>query len=146
VEAIEKDDPRTKNLFFDVTTVVLPTTGADRLTLIARRLRQLTPQRILFGSDAASGGNLPPREGWAAFRRLPLSEAEFQTIARNVPPYMRDQRTGFAHLDSNQGERWSRVTGGAVPLLIAQGVRKRVLRAEAIRPSHFHDLVVHPKQ
>jgi predicted TIM-barrel fold metal-dependent hydrolase len=89
VEAIEKDDPRTKNLFFDVTTVVLPTTDAERLTLIARRLRQLGLQRILYGSDAASGGNLPPRDGWAAFRRLPLNEAEFHTIARNIPPYMR---------------------------------------------------------
>ena len=88
-EAIEKGDPRTKNLYFDVTTVVLPITDAKRLALIARRLRQVGVQRILYGSDAAAGGNLPPREGWAAFRRLPLTEAEFQTIASNVPPYMR---------------------------------------------------------
>lgn len=88
-EAIEKRDPRTKNLYFDVTTVVLPITSSERLTLIARRLRQLGLQRILYGSDAAVGTNLPPRESWAAFRRLPLTETEFQTIARNVPPYMR---------------------------------------------------------
>ena len=87
--AIEKGDPHTKNLYFDVTTVVLPITGSERLTLIARRLRELGLPRILYGSDAASGGNLPPREGWAAFQRLPLTEAEFQIIAGNVPPYMR---------------------------------------------------------
>ncbi|CAN5855072.1 hypothetical protein BH24ACI4_BH24ACI4_00890 [soil metagenome] len=46
-------------------------------------------ERILYGSDAASGGNLPPREGWAAFRRLPLTEAEFTTITSNLAPYMR---------------------------------------------------------
>jgi predicted TIM-barrel fold metal-dependent hydrolase len=89
VEAIRKRDPRTKNLYFDVTTVVLPVTSADRLTLIATRLRQLGLQRILYGSDAAAGRNLPPQQSWAAFRRLPLSEAEFQVIANNVPPYMR---------------------------------------------------------
>ena len=89
VEAIEKCDPRTKNFYFDVTTVVLPVTSAEKLALIATRLRQLGLQRILYGSDAASGGNLPPKQGWAAFRRLPLTEAEFQIIANNVPPYMR---------------------------------------------------------
>ncbi len=89
VEAIERGDPHTRNLYFDVTTVVLPGTSAERLGLIAGRLRQLGLQRILYGSDAASGGSLPPREGWAAFQRLPLTEAEFQVIAQNVPPYLR---------------------------------------------------------
>src|SRR5918994_4583767 len=89
VEAIEKGDARTKNLFFDVTTVVLPKASPEQLTLMAKRLRQLGLQRILYGSDAAAGGNLPPREGWAAFRRLPLTDAEFQIIAANIPPNMR---------------------------------------------------------
>lgn len=88
VDAIAKNDPRTKNLYFDVTTVVLPEASADRRALVARRLRQLGLQRILYGSDAAAGGNLPPRESWAAFRSLPLTETEFRTIAENVPPYM----------------------------------------------------------
>ncbi len=88
-EAIGRGDPHTGNLYFDVTTVVLPTTSPDGLALIATRLRQLGLRRILYGSDAASGGNLPPREGWAAFRRLPLTEAEFTTITSNLAPYMR---------------------------------------------------------
>ena len=89
VDAIGKGDPRTKNMYFDVTTVVVPQAPAERLTLVAGRLRQLGLQRILHGSDAAAGGNLPPRESWTAFGRLPLTETEFQTIARNIPPYMR---------------------------------------------------------
>ena len=89
VEAIEKGDPRTKGLYFDVTTVVLPIASDERKQLMAARLRQLGLQRILYGSDAASGTNLPPREGWASFRTLPLTDAEFQLIAGNVPPYMR---------------------------------------------------------
>jgi predicted TIM-barrel fold metal-dependent hydrolase len=88
-EAIEKGDPRTKNMYFDVTTVVLPNMRAELLQQIATRIRQLGLSRILYGSDAATGGNLPPKEGWVAFRKLPLSEQEFRTIAENVPSYLR---------------------------------------------------------
>ena len=88
VDAIEKGDPRTKHLYFDVTAVARPG-AADQAHLVATRIRQLGLHRILYGSDAASGANLPPREGWAAFRKLPLTEAELQVIAANVPPYMR---------------------------------------------------------
>jgi uncharacterized protein len=90
-EAITKGDSRTKRLYFDVTTVAQPNMQADRAKLLAARIRQLGVGRILYGSDAASGSNLPPREGWAAFRRLPLSEDEFRTIAGNVPPYCGDR-------------------------------------------------------
>lgn len=89
VDAIEKGDPRTRQLWFDLTTVALPTATADQRKLLATRIRQLGVGRVLYGSDATAGGNLPPREGWAAFRQLPLTEAEFRTIAGNVPPYMR---------------------------------------------------------
>jgi uncharacterized protein len=89
VEAIGKGDSRTRHLYFDVATVAHSDTSADEANLIASRIRQLGTHRILYGSDAPARGNLPPREGWAAFRRLPLTEAEFQTIAANVPPYLR---------------------------------------------------------
>jgi predicted TIM-barrel fold metal-dependent hydrolase len=89
VEAIANGDSRTKQLYFDVTAVASRNTPADQAKLVATRIRQLGVQRVLYGSDAATGGNLPPQEGWAAFRRLPLSEDEFRTIAGNVPPYLR---------------------------------------------------------
>jgi predicted TIM-barrel fold metal-dependent hydrolase len=57
--------------------------------LIARRIREIGVDRILYGSDGAGGGNAEPKAAWAAFRELPLTEAEFQTIAANVAPYMR---------------------------------------------------------
>ena len=44
---------------------------------------------MLYGSDAAAGDNLRPREGWAAFRGLPLTEDELARIAANVAPYLR---------------------------------------------------------
>jgi uncharacterized protein len=88
VDAIARQDPRTRQLWFDVTTVARNATPADA-NLLVRRIRQLGVQRVLFGADAATGGNLPPRESWADFLKLPLTAAEFQTIASNVAPYMR---------------------------------------------------------
>lgn len=88
VDAIARQDPRTRQLWFDVTTVAQNATP-DEANRLATRIRQLGVQRVLFGSDAATGSNLPPRESWADFRKLPLTDAEFQTIAGNVAPYMR---------------------------------------------------------
>ena len=56
---------------------------------MAKRIRRVGVERILFGSDAATVGNLPPREAWVAFRQLPLTDEEFRTIAANVAPYLR---------------------------------------------------------
>lgn len=89
VDAIEKGDPRSRQLWFDLTTVAVPTATADQRDRLTMRIRQLGVNRLLYGSDAATGTNLPPREGWAAFRQLPLTADEFRTIAGNVPPYMR---------------------------------------------------------
>ena len=60
-----------------------------RAELIARRIRQLEPKRVRFGSDGFGGGNLAPREAWAALWRLPLSDDEFRVIAAIIAPYMR---------------------------------------------------------
>ena len=87
-EAIARRDARAEKLWFDVTTVAR-NASAPEAEAIATRIRQLGVQRVLYGSDAATGGNLAPREAWADFLRLPLTAAEFQTVARNVAPYMR---------------------------------------------------------
>ena len=61
----------------------------EKANLIASRIRQLGVQRVLYGSDSKGQGNLVPREGWAAFLQLPLSEDEFETIRNNIAPYIR---------------------------------------------------------
>jgi predicted TIM-barrel fold metal-dependent hydrolase len=88
VDAVAQHDPRTERLYFDVTGVVGADMPAEQADLIVQRIRQLGVQRVLYGSDAAVAGN-SPQQGWAGFRRLPLTDAEFQTIAGNLTPYMR---------------------------------------------------------
>jgi predicted TIM-barrel fold metal-dependent hydrolase len=89
-EAIAAGNPQTKNLYFDITTLVNLNISVEKSKLLAERIRQLGVRRVLYGSDLAVGGNLPPRQSWALFRGLlPLTEQEFTTIANNVAPYMR---------------------------------------------------------
>ena len=86
--AVEQNDPRTRHLWFDVATVVDRHISEAHAALVAQRIRQVGPERVLYGSDAAAGDNLRPREAWAAFRRLPLAGHEFARIAANVAPYI----------------------------------------------------------
>jgi uncharacterized protein len=88
-QAVEKGDSRTRRLFFDVTSVVDRDISSANAALVAKRIRQVGVERVLYGTDAAVGDNLRPRESWAAFRRLPLSNAEFDRIAANEAPYLR---------------------------------------------------------
>jgi predicted TIM-barrel fold metal-dependent hydrolase len=87
-EAVQNGDRRTRRLWFDVASIADLNISPANAALAAKRIRQVGVERILYGSDAAAAGNLPPREGWAAFRRLPLTEAEFESIARNLAPYL----------------------------------------------------------
>ena len=78
VDAIAAHDPRVKQLWFDVTTV-------------ARNARDDTAKLLggLYGSDGAPGETSPPERPGPSSSKLPLTEAEFRTIANNVAPYMR---------------------------------------------------------
>jgi predicted TIM-barrel fold metal-dependent hydrolase len=88
-DAVERNDPRTRQLWFDVASLAAPDIPPADAELLVRRIRQVGVGRILYGSDAAAGDTPRPREGWAAFRKLPLTESEFAQIAGNVAPYLR---------------------------------------------------------
>ena len=90
-EAIARRDPRTRNLWFDVTTIAHPSNPPERSAIIAKRIRQIGVKRILYGSDAAVGSNpnLLPREGWAEFFKLGLTDKEIESIANNRAPYFK---------------------------------------------------------
>ncbi len=88
-EAVAANDPRTRNLYFDLATVA-DEQPPERLQLLARRIRQIGVARILYGSDAAYGGRRTANEEWSTFRGMvPLTDAEFAVIRDNVAPYLR---------------------------------------------------------
>ncbi len=89
VEAIRQRDSRMKHVYFDVSGIAGYGQWLETAALLAKRIRQLGVERILYGSDGSGSGNLAPKEAWAAFRRLPLSEAEFRVIENNIAPYMK---------------------------------------------------------
>jgi predicted TIM-barrel fold metal-dependent hydrolase len=89
-DAIARHDPRMRNVWFDVTTVVQPDMSPAELQQLARRIRQVGVDRVLYGSDADANPLAYPQAGWKAFQQLPLTGAEFTVIADNVAPYMQD--------------------------------------------------------
>jgi uncharacterized protein len=88
VEAIRQKDPRVALVWFDMSAVILPDRSVDKKDLIARRIRELGPERVLYGTDIFAGTG-DYRESMRAFHLVPLTAAEFRTIEGNVPPYMR---------------------------------------------------------
>jgi predicted TIM-barrel fold metal-dependent hydrolase len=88
IKAIASHDSRMAHVYFDISGIAGFGNWGNKADQIAARIRQIGVQRILFGSDSARGGGLPPRDAWSNFLKLPLSEAEMRTIARNIAPYM----------------------------------------------------------
>ncbi|HEY8574552.1 amidohydrolase family protein [Phenylobacterium sp.] len=90
IEAIRKGDSRMRRVIFDATTVAAPSSSAEEGALIARRIREIGVERVVFGSDLPIGGNPSLAEGWKVFRaKVPLTDAELSRIAGNVAPYLR---------------------------------------------------------
>lgn len=87
-DAIANQDPRTRNLYFDMSIQPHPASSNDEITAITKRLRQIGMDRILFGSD---GPDFPrPALAWADFKwRMSLTDEELSTIANNVTSYLR---------------------------------------------------------
>ena len=81
-DAIAAKDKRIKRVYFEVSGVFLEQ-WESKVDLIAKRLRTIGLDRILYGSDG------PPLPNWRAFRKLPLSEEEFRKIERNIAPYLK---------------------------------------------------------
>jgi predicted TIM-barrel fold metal-dependent hydrolase len=82
VDAIAARDKRMKRVYFEVSGVFLEH-WESKVDLIAKRLRTIGVDRILYGSDG------PPLPNWKAFRKLPLTEEEFRKIETNVAPYLK---------------------------------------------------------
>lgn len=94
-DAVAAKDPRTKNLYFDLTEVeaaaAITSDPSATMREFARLLRRIGLRRILYGSDAAATPDAPPTAlRWARLRRqLPLTNEELRIVASNVAPYAR---------------------------------------------------------
>ena len=86
--AITRQDPRVKNLYFDLALVAPADLTPARAQWVAARIREIGPKRILYGSDGGDPTDPPPKAQLQAFRKLPLTEAEFRVIEANVAPYL----------------------------------------------------------
>jgi predicted TIM-barrel fold metal-dependent hydrolase len=89
-KAAVANDPRIKNLYFDMASMVTSDSTDENMALVVKHFRLLGIRRILFATDySPAGENSAPKEALDAFRRLPLTEKEFRTIANNIAPYLR---------------------------------------------------------
>jgi predicted TIM-barrel fold metal-dependent hydrolase len=86
-DAVARNDARTRNLYFDVTTLGPPPTpeNAQRWAAAIRRM----PSRVLFGSDATTAAATPAGVWIAMQKLLPLTNDELRAIANNTAPYLR---------------------------------------------------------
>lgn len=92
VEAIQNPKSKIqnlKNLWFDVTTSAHPSNSPERTAILLKRIRQLGVKRILYGTDAALGSNLKPKDSWIEVTKIGLTPNELKTIANNRAPYLR---------------------------------------------------------
>jgi predicted TIM-barrel fold metal-dependent hydrolase len=87
--AAGKNDPRMKNVYFDVSSNVTDEITPADAELVVKRIRQVGARRILYGSDlSAPGGSIA--RGWEIFRtKLALTAAELQQIANNRTRFAR---------------------------------------------------------
>lgn len=87
--AAERGDPRMRRVYFDVATAVTGETTPDIGALVARRIRQVGVERVLYGSDLSPpGGSIAA--GWATFRdKVPLTPEEKRAIAVNLTRFAR---------------------------------------------------------
>jgi len=84
-DAFARGDPRVKNVWIDVASNAHSANSAEATALMVKRMRQIGFSRLLYGSDSPT----QLKEAWEAFRRLPLTDAEFAHIAGNRAPYLR---------------------------------------------------------
>jgi predicted TIM-barrel fold metal-dependent hydrolase len=89
-EAAAGSHPALRNVYFDIATSVVPQSSDDAARFMTARIRQIGVQRIVYGSDAAIGGNPRPAESWRAhLDKLGLTPDEIEKIRNNVVPFLK---------------------------------------------------------
>jgi predicted TIM-barrel fold metal-dependent hydrolase len=86
--AFAQNDPRVRNLWFDVSGITGGADAAARAPRIAQLLRSIGTKHLLYGSDGGDPTDPPAKAALANFRKLPLTPAELRAIEGNVAPYL----------------------------------------------------------
>jgi predicted TIM-barrel fold metal-dependent hydrolase len=89
-EAFQRHGRETGNLWLDLAQAsMMVRKHTDRARLV-ERMRQIGFARLLYGSDGPEWNGVPPKQHWEEFSAcMPLTRAEFDTLAANVAPYLR---------------------------------------------------------
>ncbi len=89
-DAVQRGDPATRNLWFDLAQVSMVAISNRNRAEIVERMRQIGFARLLYGSDGPQWAGIPPKRHWEEFSAcMPVTRAELDTIATNVAPYLR---------------------------------------------------------
>ena len=82
---IARDDPATRHVLFDLAAVVTPETTSEEATALAALMRKIGLSRFVMGSDYDSF--MPKATDELTRQKLPLSNDEWHTVARNCAPW-----------------------------------------------------------
>ena len=85
-QAFAQQDPRVKNLVFDLSGAIGGAGWPARAPAIAQHIRALGVVHVLYGSDGGDPTDPPAQAVVMAYRQLPLSKAEFAVIDGSSTP------------------------------------------------------------
>jgi predicted TIM-barrel fold metal-dependent hydrolase len=86
---IERDDPITRHVLFDLSGVITTETTAEQAAALAVLMRRIGLARFLMGSDYDF--STPRSTDDLARSRLPVSDQEWRTVASNCAPWARSR-------------------------------------------------------
>jgi predicted TIM-barrel fold metal-dependent hydrolase len=86
--AFIQNDPRVRNLWFDVSGITGRADAVARAPKLAQLLRAIGTKHLLYGSDGGDPTDPPAKAALEAFRKLPLTQAELRAIEGNIAPYL----------------------------------------------------------
>jgi predicted TIM-barrel fold metal-dependent hydrolase len=89
IAAMAREDPKVRNLYFDLALVAPADLTPERAQFVVKAIRDIGVSRLVYGSDGGDPTDPPPKAMLAAFRKLPLTDAEFRAIEGNLAPYAR---------------------------------------------------------
>lgn len=89
-DAAERGDKRLRRTYFDIATILTAASTQKDGQAIAKRIRQVGPKHVLYGSDLLAPGSPSILEAWGYLTsKVGLLPNDLRTIAANKLPFMR---------------------------------------------------------